>query len=200
MGSRVIVGKFRLLSGEDGFDDLPVDVGEAVVTALKFIGQLLVIEAEEVEDGGLEVVDVDAVFDDVEADFIAFAVADAGFDAPAGHPEGVGVGVVVAAPFGTVGEVALDERGASEFTHPDDEGVVEETAVFEIGDQGGRCLIGGAALVVELGGEGAVLIPAGVHELDKAGAAFDEATGEEAVSGVGARFVDLGAVSVEGGF
>ena len=55
MGSRVIVGKFRLLSGEDGFDDLPVDVGEAVVTALKFIGQLLVIEAEEVEDGGLEV-------------------------------------------------------------------------------------------------------------------------------------------------
>ncbi len=69
--------------------------------------------------------------------------------------------------------------GAAEFTHPDHEGIFEQTAVFEIGDQGGRCLVGGAALLVEFGSEGFMLIPAGMHELHKASAAFDEASGHQ---------------------
>ena len=44
-----------------------------------------------------------------------------------------------------------------------------------------------------------VLIPAGVHELDEADAALDQAAGHQAVAGEGARFVDLRAVEVESG-
>lgn len=36
-----------------------MDVGEAEVPALEAVGELFVVEAEEVEEGGVEVVDVD---------------------------------------------------------------------------------------------------------------------------------------------
>jgi hypothetical protein len=39
----------------------PVDVGEAEVAALGAVGEELVVEAEAVEEGGLDVVDVDGV-------------------------------------------------------------------------------------------------------------------------------------------
>ena len=54
------MSSFDLL-GEDGFDDLAVDVGEAVASALEFVGELFVVEAHLVEDGGMEIVDVDGV-------------------------------------------------------------------------------------------------------------------------------------------
>jgi hypothetical protein len=38
-----------------------VDVGEAEVAALGAVGEELVVEAEAVEEGGLDVVDVDGV-------------------------------------------------------------------------------------------------------------------------------------------
>ena len=64
-----------LLLGEEGFDDVAVDVGEAVVAALEAVGESGVVEAEEVEDGGLEVVDVDFVLSDAEAELVGLAVA-----------------------------------------------------------------------------------------------------------------------------
>ena len=45
------------------------------------------VEAHQVEDGGLEVVDVDLVLGDVEAEVVGFAVGDAGLDAAAGEEE-----------------------------------------------------------------------------------------------------------------
>src|SRR3954452_18617545 len=76
------------LSGEDALDELAVDVGEAEVAALVAEGQALVVEAEAVQDGSLEVVDVDFVFDDVEAEVVGRAPGDAGLDAAAGEPHG----------------------------------------------------------------------------------------------------------------
>ena len=53
--------------GNDILDHVAVDVGEAVVPALEAMGEFLVVEAQEVHPGGLEVVDVHRVFGDVEA-------------------------------------------------------------------------------------------------------------------------------------
>ena len=47
----------------------------------------------------------------------------------------------------------------------------------QVPDEGGGRLIGVRALFFELGGEVVVLVPPGVHELDKAGATFDESAG-----------------------
>ena len=54
--------------------DFSVDVGEAEVAALETVGELFVVEAEEVEKGCVKVVDVDLPFDDAEAEFVALAV------------------------------------------------------------------------------------------------------------------------------
>ena len=183
--------------GEDFFDDLAVDIGEAEISTLEAVGHAGVIEAEEMERGGLEIVDVDGVGEDIDAEVIGFAVGDAWFDAPAGHPRGVSVGVMVPAPAFAVVEFALDERGATEFAAPDDESILEETEALEILDEGGAGLIGIAALGVEFGGQGIMLIPASVHELNAAGTAFDQAPRHQAVMRESAWFIDLGPVAFE---
>ena len=48
----------------------------------------MVVDSEEVEEGGVEVADVDDVFDRVVAEFVGLAVAEAGLTpAPAIHME-----------------------------------------------------------------------------------------------------------------
>ena len=60
-------------SGEGWFDEVAVDVGEAEVAALGSVGEAGVFDAHEVEDGGVEVVDVDGVFGDVVAEVVGGA-------------------------------------------------------------------------------------------------------------------------------
>ena len=114
-----------------------MDVGEAEVAAGVVVGEFLVIEAEEVENGGLEIVDVDGVFGGGEAEFVGGAVDVTALHSTAGHPHGEAVVVVVAAfmvpAFGSrLGH--FHGGGAAEFAAPDDEGFVEEAALFEIGE------------------------------------------------------------------
>ena len=53
-------------SGEEILDDLGwFDAGEAEVEALEAVGEAVVLDAHEVEGGGVEVADVDGVLDDV---------------------------------------------------------------------------------------------------------------------------------------
>jgi hypothetical protein len=83
------------------------------------------------------------------------------------------------------GEFALGIVGAAEFAAPDDQGVLEQPALFEVPDQRGGGLVGLTALGCDAFGEVAVLIPALVVELDELDAAFGEAAGQEAVAGEG---------------
>ena len=53
--------------GQDIPHHLPVDIGETEIAAGVVEGQLLVVEAEAVQDGGLEVMHMDWVFNHVEA-------------------------------------------------------------------------------------------------------------------------------------
>jgi len=57
LGFAVSIGFPR--SGEDLRDDLAVDVGEAVVATRVPIGETCVIDAHQVQDGGVQVVHVD---------------------------------------------------------------------------------------------------------------------------------------------
>src|SRR5690349_10213884 len=75
-------------SGEEAFHEAAVDVREAEAPPLEAEGQALVVDAEEVEEGRLEVVDVDRVLGHVHGEVIRGAVGDARLDAAAGHPEG----------------------------------------------------------------------------------------------------------------
>lgn len=66
---------------------MAVDVGEAETASLVAVGETFVVDAEEMEDGGLEVVYVDRVLGDVVAVFVSAAVLAAALDSAAGHPQ-----------------------------------------------------------------------------------------------------------------
>ena len=48
-----------MTSGEEVVDDVPVDVGQAVAAALELVGQPRMVHPQQVQDRGLQVVDVD---------------------------------------------------------------------------------------------------------------------------------------------
>ena len=81
--------------------------------------ELVVIDAEAIEDGRVEVAHVDGILDDVVREFIGFAEGHAALNAGTSHPHTEIAGVVVAAVVG-LGERALRVDGAAEFAAPDD--------------------------------------------------------------------------------
>ena len=175
-----------------------MDIGQTEVAALETEGQLFVIEAEEVQNCRVDIVHVGAVGDGVEAEFVGLANHRAGLSAAAGEPHGEGVNVVV-----TAGGIAvLAHRGAAEFAAPDDKGVFEQAALFEIGDEGGLGLVDlattGDKIDFEIFTWAAVAVPVGVIQLDKTRAPFDESACEQAVAGEGRRIL-FDAVELAGG-
>lgn len=52
---------------------MPMHIGEAVITACVATGQLFVVDAEEVQDGGPEVVNMNGGADDAVAEVVAGA-------------------------------------------------------------------------------------------------------------------------------
>src|SRR5215467_6268316 len=72
------------------------DVGQPEVAATEAVGQLLVIEAEQVENRGVEIVNVHPVLHRVIADIIGRSVNEARLDAAPGHPDRVAVRIVIA--------------------------------------------------------------------------------------------------------
>ena len=66
--------------GQDLLHDIAVNIGEAEVTAGVAVGELLVVDSEDVEDGGMEVVHMHFVLLGIVAEIVGGAVAVARFD------------------------------------------------------------------------------------------------------------------------
>src|SRR5688572_16475173 len=73
-------------SGEQTLDNLAVHVGEPETASLVAIGQPFMIDAQQVQQRSLKIVDVHPVFHDVVAEFASFAVEGARLDTSARHP------------------------------------------------------------------------------------------------------------------
>ena len=81
----------------------------------------------------MEIADVLPILHGPEADLIGGADHTAAVDAATGQPDGEAVGIVVPAA------IPLLHRGPAELAPPDHEGLVEETAPGEVGEErGGR--------------------------------------------------------------
>ena len=118
------------------------------------ISSLAGVEAELVEDRGVDVGDVVAVLDGVEADLVGRAVDDAALQAAAGHPDGEAEDVMVAA-VGT-----LRTGRATEFGGEDHECFIEQPAAIEVLQQCRRSAgRRPAQLLRMIGLESAVCIP-----------------------------------------
>ena len=67
----------------------PFDVGQAVVPALELVGQPGVVDAQAVQQGGVQIVHMHPVADDVVAVVVGLAKGHAASDSGAGQPDGV---------------------------------------------------------------------------------------------------------------
>ena len=164
-------------------------IGQTEVASSVAEGHPFMVHAEEMEDGGPQIVDGANVLDCMIAKIVGGSVCGAAADAAAGEPDGKAEGIMIP----TV--AALCERSAAEFAGPDDESFVEQSAGLEILDESGDGLIHLLGHFRVTGLENAVLIP-GIADLtgigralkagqfDETNTPFDEAPGEQALTAV----------------
>ena len=108
-------------------------VGQAIVTPLEFVGELGVIDTELVKNGGMQIVHVDGLVHDVVAEVIRSAIGDTRFDTAACHPDREAAWVVIPSIV-ILRETTLAINGATEFTAPDHQCVIEHAALFQVRD------------------------------------------------------------------
>jgi hypothetical protein len=63
---------------QQGLQNISAHIGQAIVTSFKPISEFGVIDAHAMQERGMEVVDVDGVFDDVVGDVVSFATLSRG--------------------------------------------------------------------------------------------------------------------------
>jgi hypothetical protein len=90
-----------------------------------------VVDAEEVEQRGLEVMHVNRVGRAAHREVVGGTVGDPGADAAAGEPDGEGIRVVVVPPLLAVLDRTLEEQCAAELAAPDDERIIQEAAALQ---------------------------------------------------------------------
>ena len=112
------------------------DVSEPEVATVMAVSELLVVEAHQMQDRGVQVMNGGPVFDCFVAKIVGSTILGTTFGPTAGKPHGEGIGVVIA-----TGAVALRVGGAAKFAAPDHQSLVEHAALLEIGKQGADWLV-----------------------------------------------------------
>src|ERR1700730_8802850 len=110
-------------------------VGQPELAPAVGISELKVVDAEQVQDGGVKVVNVHLVFHSLIAEVVGGAIRDTAFDATPGEPDGESVMVVVApvnhaVPDHLIG--GLDRGRAAELSATDDQRVFEHASLLQI--------------------------------------------------------------------
>src|SRR5690348_10318448 len=98
---------------------MPGDVGEPEIATTISVGQLRVVQTQQVQNGRVQIVDVDPVFDGFEADLIRSAMLDTGLYAAACHAIRESMRIVIAARA-----AFLHDRQPTKFTAPNDQCVL----------------------------------------------------------------------------
>src|SRR5207237_1002203 len=106
-------------------------IGQAHLAAFEQKCQSLVIQAEQLQDRRVKVVDVDALLAGAESELVSRADGPSALDAAAGQPGREAVRIVVASRA-FVGVTTVGNRGASKLAAPNDQRAVKQTARFQI--------------------------------------------------------------------
>ncbi len=132
-GSAVVKQAGMFESGEQILQDVPVHVCQSAIDAILSDGQTGVIDSQQMQDGGVDIIDLSGVIaiEGFVAPFVGVSAGDATTDSTATEPVGKDIRVMVTSS-GTLGG-----GHASEFCCPEDDGVIEESALSEVFDERG---------------------------------------------------------------
>ncbi len=159
-------------------------------------GEFVVVEAEQTQQGDVEVADVRFAFDRFHAEFVGLTNGVTRVAAATGEPDGHGVGVVVATVGGAAAYAVVGS--AAKLAAPDDERTLQQAALFEVGDERSDGLVHAAHEIAMGALDIVVAIPRAIVELHEAHAFLDELAGKEAFAAKGVRRVVADAVEFLG--
>ena len=134
-----------------------MDVRQSVSAPLVSISQPLMIDPQQVQQGCLEVMDVDRVLNNVVSQRVGLAVH-AGSNPGPGHPQCKTPGMMVPAKIVWL-QFALAIVCSPEFSCPDHQRIVQQSPLFKVRQQRRSGLIGFPRLGSNGGREISVLIP-----------------------------------------
>ena len=81
----------------------------------------------------MQIANVHGILGDIVGEIVRLAVGDTGLYATAGQPHAEAAGMVIATVvLGFQGALRVD--GAAKFSAPNDEGVIQHSTAFEVGD------------------------------------------------------------------
>lgn len=125
----------KLRSRQDLVQHVTVHVSQAAIDTVVAHAESRMIDAQQVQHGGMEIVTIRFIFGGLVGEIIARSERAASLDACPGEPGYERPSVVVA----TGG--SLREWHPAEFGRPDDERVFEQPTLFQIDEQSGDRLI-----------------------------------------------------------
>ena len=165
-------------------------VREAAIDAVVIPGELLMIEAKQVQNSGPKIMNGGWVFSGATTEVVRGSPGSSFPDTGTKHPDGGSVGVVIPAQG-----AFLMSWHAAEFSGPEHQRVLQQPSRFEIGDEPGGGPIKDWKVALVIGFECFVSIPVeeavdargsrGAEKLNVANTAFDETAGEQTIFGVG---------------
>ena len=106
------------------------------------------VDTHQVKHGGMHVVNMHGVLDDIVAEIVRLTVSLSAFDTATRHPGAEATRMVVAT-VAIFGHLALAVSRATKFTAPHHEGVFQEATLFQVFEEGRRGLIGLLALTLD---------------------------------------------------
>ena len=106
---------------------MAVDIGQTALETIVVVSEALVVQAHEVQDSGIEIVNGGATGHRFKPELITLAVAVSLLDAGPREEAGESIRIVIASSA-----IALKKRHTTELGAPNDQGVVEQSAALQI--------------------------------------------------------------------
>ena len=158
--------------------DTACHVGKPEIAAAIAVSELLMVDAEQIKYGRVDVMDMHRFFDGLETEIVSRAVDRAALHGAAGEPHGESEWIVVAAPLDTAARAApFANRRPAELRPANYQRILPHPAALQVFHNGRKALVG--ILRIRLVRENiAVRVPRialGVVHLHHADSALDEA-------------------------
>ena len=112
------------VSCDQGIDDMTIDVGQSEVSASVAKGQFFVVEAEQMQNGRVHVVHMDAIVLSVIPKFVRRPVRESRLETRTGQPPSEAVRIVISSVL------LLGRRRATKFAAPNHQRVFQQASLL----------------------------------------------------------------------
>ena len=173
-----------------------MNIRETEIPSLELVRHTFVIDPQQVEDRGMQIMDMNPVLRHVHAVIVRFTVGHTTANPAASQPHAQATGMVVASIVtGTQGPLGIDRT--TKLPTPHQDRIIKHSSLFQIPDESCRRLIDIATLPPHGLGQVAMMIPSLVERLYESHATFCQSPRDQAIKGVSTRSRHVLAIHVE---